>query len=243
MDDVVIYGAGGLGSLVQDILEQAGRYHPVAFLDSDPARHGQIHAGLPVEGGGERIEHFRSAGVRHAIVAVGDNFARVSLAEELQARGMELVSAIHPLACLSPSSRIAHHVVIGPRATVCVHARIGPHSVLSSGTIVEHDNTIGCGVFLAPAVRLAGTVTVQDFAVLAIGATVIPGRTVGRAACVDAGAVVIRDVAANTRVAGIPAAPIKPAASSRFIPQLPRTRQPTTRRTTPILRADVVHVD
>ena len=41
-EDVVIFGAGGLGSLVQDILQQGGRYRPVAFLDSNPAKHGQF---------------------------------------------------------------------------------------------------------------------------------------------------------------------------------------------------------
>jgi len=218
MDDVVIYGAGGLGCLVQDILQQGGRYRPVAFLDSNPELHGRMVAGLRVQGGIEEVDRLLRSGISHAIVAIGDNVSRVALAEKLRARHMQLISAIHPLASLSPSAVVAEHVIVGPRAIVCVHARIGPHSVLSAGAITEHDNVIGKGAFLEPAVRLAGHVTVADFAAIGIGACVIPGCHVGRGARVVPGAVVIRDVPPNAIVAGIPAVARRPT-HSRFIPE------------------------
>ncbi len=230
MDPVVIYGAGGLGGLVQDILEQAERYQPVAFLDSNPARHGKIVAGLPVRGGIEQVHELLRAGIRYAIVAIGDNVTRVALAETLQARGMCLASAVHPLASISPSAVLGEHVIIGPRATICVHARIGPHTVISAGAIAEHDNVLGRGVFLHPAVRLAGTVTVEDFATLGIGAAVIPGRRIGCGALVEPGAVVIHDIPANSAAGGIPALCQRPE-RSRFVPAsaagTPRTRDAT----------------
>jgi acetyltransferase-like isoleucine patch superfamily enzyme len=42
-----------------------------------------------------------------------------------------------------------------------------------------------------------------------IGATVIQGVTIGDRAVVGAGAVVIRDVAPDTTVVGVPAAPLE----------------------------------
>lgn len=217
MDDVVIYGAGGLGCQVQDILEQAGRWRAVAFLDSEPAKHGEIVAGLRVRGGLEQVENLVRAGVCGVVVAIGDNVTRVALAQTLQTHGLALVSAIHPLVSISRSAVLAEHLIIGPRVTICVHTRVGPHCVLSAGAIAEHDNVLGQGVFLAPAVRLAGTVTVEDFATVGIGASVIPGRCVGRGARVEAGAVVIRDVPPNTTVGGVPAA-APGVLGSRFIP-------------------------
>jgi sugar O-acyltransferase (sialic acid O-acetyltransferase NeuD family) len=217
MEDVVIYGAGGLGCLVQDILRQEGRYRPVAYLDSNPSLHGRVVAELPVRGGLDQVADLLRSGICRAIVAVGDNAARVALAGELQARHMQLISAIHPLASLSPSAIVSEHVIIGPRATVCVHARIGPHSILSAGAIAEHDNFIGKGAFLEPAVRLAGNVTVEDFAAIGIGASVIPGRRVGRGARVAPGAVVIRDVPPSSIVGGVPAT-LQVQSPSRFVP-------------------------
>jgi sugar O-acyltransferase (sialic acid O-acetyltransferase NeuD family) len=202
---VVIYGAGGLGGQVQDILQQSERYRPVAFLDSNPAKHGRRVGGLPVQGGLSYIDELHRQQIRHVVVAVGDNVARVALAETLASHGLLLISAIHPLASVSPSAECDEHVIIGPRASVCVHARIGPHAVICAGAIIEHDNRIGKGAFLGPAVRLAGGVEVGDFATLQIGATVIPGRTVGRAARVAPGAVVIHDVPPSSQVGGVPA--------------------------------------
>lgn len=217
MADVVIYGAGGLGSLVLDTLQQAGTHRVAAFLDSNPAKHGCEVAGLKVLGGVEQIDALRRLGVSGAIVAIGDNVTRVALAETLRERGLALVSAIHPLASIALSAELADHVIIGPRASICVHARIGPHTVISAGSICEHDNVIGQGVFLHPAVRLAGTVTVEDFAWIGIGASVIPGRRVGRGAHVEPGAVVIRDVAPNATVGGVPAGTDGPR-RTRFVP-------------------------
>jgi UDP-perosamine 4-acetyltransferase len=215
--DVAIYGAGGLGSVVQDILAQGTQYRPVVFLDSDPARHGQELLGMPVRGGLEQLDALRAAGVTRVVVAIGDNITRATLAETLAERGMTLVSAIHPLASISPSARLAPHVIVGPRTTICVHARIGPHCVLSAGAIAEHDNVLGRGVFLHPAVRLAGGVTVADFATIGIGASVIPGRKVGAGAYVEPGAVVIRDVPAEVAVGGVPASSAG-STGSRFVP-------------------------
>ncbi len=205
MNEVVIYGAGGLGCQVQDILLQAAKLHPVAFLDSDPARHSTQVGGLPVLGGLEQVPLLLQRNIRHVIVAIGDNLTRAAHAETLQAHGMELASAIHPLATISPSARIAEHVIIDARATVCVHSVIQRHTILSAGAIAEHDTQLGVGVFLGPAVRLAGGVQIDDFARLEIGASVIPGRAVGTGACVEAGTIVIHNIPANTTVRGAPA--------------------------------------
>lgn len=205
MRKIVIFGAGGLGRLVLDTLIQADHYHPAAFLDSDANRHGLDIDGVPVIGGMDRVAELRRSGVDTAIVAIGDMRNRVAVAEQLARRGMALASAIHPLASIAPSAILGNHLIIGARAAVCVHARIGEHAVVLAGCIVEHDNELGEGVFLHPAVRLAGGVKVQDFAVLQIGACVIPYREVGRNSRVAPGAVVIRDVLPGTTVFGVPA--------------------------------------
>lgn len=200
--------------MVQDILQQSGRWRPVAFLDSDPRKKGRLIGGLPVIGDIRQSAQLLQAGVQRAVVAVGNNQIRTAVAAQLAARGFALTSAIHPLASVSRTAVVAEHVIIGPRVSVCVHARIGAHTVISAGSIVEHDNFIGRAVFLHAAVRLAGTVTVDDLATLGIGACVIPGRRIGRGALVHPGAVIIRDVEPGAVVGGVPGSQQTP---SRFV--------------------------
>ena len=54
-----------------------------------------------------------------------------------------------------------------------------------------------------------GSIVIQDHAWIGAGAIVLPGVTVGYGAVVAAGAVVTRDVAAHTMVAGVPAQAVK----------------------------------
>jgi UDP-perosamine 4-acetyltransferase len=217
MKEMAIYGAGGLGRLALDILLQAGRYRPVGFLDSDPRKWTRPVDGLPVWGGLEAFERLRRRGVRGVLVAVGDNHDRVAIAEHLRQAGAVLVSAVHPLASISPTATLGEHLLIGARVMVCVHARIGSHAVLMAGAIVEHENTIGRGAFLHPAVRLAGTVSIGDFATVGIGACVIPGRRIGPEARIEPGAIVIADVEQAGVVTGAPARAFETAAS-HFVP-------------------------
>lgn len=217
MQEVVIFGAGGLGSVVHDIFVAGKQYRTFAFLDSDKNLHGLTACGRPILGGLDKAISLIKNGVHHAIVAIGHNETRARLAEALVERGMTLVSAIHPLASIARSALLGPHVVVGPRAMICVHARIGAHSVVSSGAIVEHDNILGAAVHLDPAVRLAGGVCVGDRTTIGVGACVIPGRVIGSDATIDPGSVVIRDVADGQHVGGMPAR--RASEGGRFVPE------------------------
>ena len=97
--------------------------------------------GVPVVGGLEALASTIAGGVHGVIVAIGDNrVARVDRDLKFKAAVFALVGAVHPLASISPSSRIAEHVIIGPRVD---HMRrrnqVGPHSILAAGSIADHD--------------------------------------------------------------------------------------------------------
>jgi UDP-perosamine 4-acetyltransferase len=207
MVHVAIFGAGGLGGLVHDILLQMAGVEPAALLDSDPARRGATIDGLRVAGGLEAVDGLRWRGITHAVVAIGDNAARIRIATLLQGKGLELASAIHPLTSIARSAVLGAHLIAGARTTICTHARVEHHCVLSTGSIVEHDNRIQRGAFLHPAVRLAGGVSVGRRATLGLGACVIPYRTIGADARIEPGSVVIHDVPDGANVGGVPARP------------------------------------
>jgi acetyltransferase-like isoleucine patch superfamily enzyme len=81
---------------------------------------------------------------------------------------------------------------------------------LNTGATIDHDNRIGDHAHVAPGCHLAGGITVGEGAFLGTGTSVVPGRRIGAWAMTGAGAVVVHDVDAGARVAGVPARPMKP---------------------------------
>jgi acetyltransferase-like isoleucine patch superfamily enzyme len=89
--------------------------------------------------------------------------------------------------------RIGAHVGVGPGVKILT----SQHEEAGRGTPILHSP-----LSFAP-------VVVEDDADLGIGAIVLPGVTIGRGAVVGAGAVVTRDVAPYSVVAGSPARPLR----------------------------------
>lgn len=212
--DILIAGAGGHGRVVLDILRAAGTYNPIGFLDANAALHGTSVAGLAVLGHLNLLPKLMAKGVRGAIVAIGDNRVRASYGERLAGAGLELVNAIHPSAVVSPSATLGRNVIVAAGAIVCAEARVGDHVIINTGATVDHECVIEPAVHLCPGVHLAGRVTVGEGVFVGIGANVLPCLTIGAHAVVGGGALVRRDVAVNTTVAGVPARVIKSAATS-----------------------------
>ena len=212
--DLLIIGAGGHGSVVLDIMLAAGVYRPIGFIDADPAQTGKVIAGVPVLGPMNLLPKLKQK-ARFAIVAIGDNRARVSYAVKLRQAGFEMVNAIHPTAVVSATATIGNNVVMAAGAIVSTSARIGDSVLINTGAIVDHECEIGDGVHLGTGCRLGGRVRIAAGAFVGIGACVIQCLRVGEEAIVGAGAVVIRDVADQDTVIGVPARSMQRPALAR----------------------------
>lgn len=213
--DVLIFGAGGHGRVVLDIVRSAGVYRAIGFLDGNTLLHGRRVDGLPVLGDLSLLEKLKIEGVEGAIVAVGDNGIRREYAEIIDQSGLSLVSPIHASANIASTCTIGSNVVVAAGSVVCAHCQIGNSVILNTACIVDHESIIGNAAHICPGARLAGRVIVEAGAFIGIGATVIQNVRIGADAVVGAGAVVIKDVPAGTTVVGVPARPIK---STRSVP-------------------------
>ena len=203
---VLILGAGGHAQVVADILmrayEAGATCKPIGFLDDDSALAGTTIMGLPVLGTIAQLDEFDHDAV---IVAIGDNRTRARIFESVQARGEQIVNAIHPAAVLAPDVCLGEGVMICAGVVVNTGTVIGDDVILNTGCTVDHHNHIGNHAHIAPGVHLGGDVTIGEGTVVGIGATVIPQRTVGAWSVVGAGAVVTKDIPAHATAAGVPA--------------------------------------
>lgn len=185
---IVIFGAGGHGRVVADILALSG-WEVEGFLDD--AKQGTV-AGRPVLGPFARAFEAGFLHGRAAIVALGDNARRAELCRALLERGAILATAIHPSAVVAGDAAIGAGTMIGAGAILGVAARVGRFCIVNTAASVDHDCVLEDGAFVAPGARLCGGVRIGAGALVGAGAVILPGVTVGAGALVPAATVLRR---------------------------------------------------
>jgi sugar O-acyltransferase (sialic acid O-acetyltransferase NeuD family) len=203
---LLIWGAGGHGSVVFDVAESAGRYAQILFCDDACTRAGSFQ-GVPLLPSAAAERRFEAG--CDVLIAVGDNQARAALYQRALRRRWIPASLVHPTAVVSRFASIGPGTVVMPRAVINAGARIGPDCIVNTGAIVEHDCRVGAHAHLSPGAVLSGGASVGDFAHLGSGAVLLPHAEVGDRATVGAGAVVLSFVEAGITAAGVPARPIQ----------------------------------
>ena len=84
-------------------------------------------------------------------------------------------------------------------------ARVGAQTLVGRGCTIGHHVTIGSGVSINPGANIGGRTVIGERVRVGIGATLLDGLRIGAGAQVAAGSVVVRDVAEDVRVQGVPA--------------------------------------
>ena len=203
---IVVVGAGGHAKVCIELLRAMGQTVAWCVGGEDSP---DTCLGVPVCKGDHHLEALRAEGYARAFVALGANRLRQRLCDRLLELGYELVNAISPAACVSPTARLGRGVAIMAGAVVNADTSVGDASIINTGATVDHDGVIGTAVHIAPQCALAGTVRVGDTAFLGIGTKVIPGCTIGEGAITGAGSVVVSDIEPGVTAVGVPARIIK----------------------------------
>jgi acetyltransferase EpsM len=199
---LLIYGGGGHGKALIDLLRTLGTYHLAGVVDDGfPA--GAAVMGLPVLGGQEALADLYARGVRLAVNAVGGigNVAvRIKVFQTLVQAGFTCPAVVHPSAWVEPSASLAAGVQVFPHAYVGSEAQVGFGAIVNTGAIVSHECVLGECVNISPGAMLAGMVQVGDGALIGMGVTVNLQVQIGAGARVGNSATVKADVPPNSIV-------------------------------------------
>src|SRR6185503_13994395 len=131
-------------------------------------------------------------------------------------------------ASLREGCRVSDRAIVGRGTMALYNCSIGPfariqdqvhlvgdmvveeHVFLGMVVVTTNDNDVYLTRFGLAAREQRGAPILRRFAAVGAGATILPGVEIGEGALVGAGAVVTRDVAPWTIVAGVPARMMRP---------------------------------
>jgi sugar O-acyltransferase (sialic acid O-acetyltransferase NeuD family) len=205
MKDLVIYGMGGFGREVHQIVEdmnvERSTWNFLGFLDDDPAQATLVH-GHPRLGGTDWLGKHPDV---QAVVAIGSPVARSRVVGRLRALGHgRFATLVHPRAWIGNRVLLGHGTIVHAAANVTTDVTVGNHVVLNKACTVGHDVVIGDFVFVAPH-ALVGCSEVGEGTYLGAGSVTVNYLPVGRWAVVGAGAVVLKELPSNVTAVGVPA--------------------------------------
>lgn len=139
------------------------------------------------------------------ICAIGDSHYRLLYARQLQAKGAQFLTLIHPTAIVGLNSVIGVGSILCPYATVTANAHLGAFVVLNIHAGVGHDSTLGDGCTLSAKCDVNGRCTLGEGVFMGTSSVVIPDRTIGDYVTIGAGSVVVRNTPSRVSVMGVPA--------------------------------------
>jgi sugar O-acyltransferase (sialic acid O-acetyltransferase NeuD family) len=203
---VVVYGAGGHGKVVADILLSLSQHEVVGFIDGNESLYGSTVLGLPVCGGESWLRKQSTTDHWGVALGIGNNYVRGQIVSRL--RGLQLLLVIHPSATVSRSAELGEGTVVMAGAVINPGAQVGRGAIINSGAVVEHDVVIGDYAHVSPSSAMGGGARLGEMSHLGLGAVVLPGIKVGDRSIVGAGACVTKPVPSNTTVVGVPAKPL-----------------------------------
>jgi acetyltransferase EpsM len=199
---LIIYGGGGHGKSLIDLLHALGTFQPVGLID-DRLEAGTEVMGLTVFGGGGLLVALSERGLRLAVNAVGgvgDVGSRVRVFERILAAGFTCPTLIHPKAFVEPSAHLADGVQVFPNAYVGSDADVGFGVIVNTGSVVSHDCRLEAYANIAPGALLAGGVMIGEGVLIGMSVTVNLNVEIGSGARVGNSAVVKQDVPQGTIV-------------------------------------------
>ncbi|NVD99506.1 acetyltransferase [Massilia sp. BJB1822] len=207
MENIFLIGSSGHAKVLIDIVEREGRYRIAGLLDSFKTP-GDSTLGYTVLGGVDDLPGLaQQYAVDGLLIAIGDNYVRVQMAERLEqlCPQLPLVTAIHPAAVIGRNVSLGSGSVVMAGAVLNPCCRVGRLCIMNTRASLDHDSVLGDGASLAPGAVTGGGALIGAETAVGAGAVVLHRVEIGAHSVIGAGAVVTRNIPAGVVAYGCPA--------------------------------------
>lgn len=206
MEPLVVVGGGGFAKEVIWLARDCG-FTVAGVLDDNVEMYGKTVFGAPVLGS---VKDWINYAQYKFIVAIGSPRTRKMVVEKMLAIGSPVfASLIHPSVIKSQEVNFGEGCIVCAGMIFTVEITVGQHCIFNLNGTVGHECEIGNFVTVAPMAAISGNVKLEDCVEVGTGAALRQGLTLQRGSMVGMGAVLTKNIPANTIYAGNPAKPLK----------------------------------
>lgn len=199
MEDIIVYGAGGMAKEVVQIIEDLNEVTPQwnirGYIDDIKGDCGEFINGYKILGTGEILKY--EVNSTNVVLAIGNPVAKKMIYDNIKDYRVKFPSLIHPSAKVCKNSQISNGAIIGMDCIVSVNVHIGSHVFLNMRTVVGHDAAIGDFSSCLVNSIIAGDVVIGEASLLGSNCVIMEKKIIGDRAKIGMGSIVDFDVEAE----------------------------------------------
>lgn len=210
MQDIVIYGAGGLAREIEFIInrinEEDKQWNFCGFVVSNTNREFSSNESVDRIVGDddwlfkrEKMNVALGIGLPQYRVSIGKKISRYFSDNKLPILIDPSVIYDHRTCYFCPGS------IIAAGAVLTVNIFLGDFGFINLNCTVGHEASIGAGCVLNPSVNISGGVDIGYGCLVGTGAQVLQNLSIGTNSVIGAGAVVTKNIPNNVVAVGVPA--------------------------------------
>ncbi len=197
-----IYGSGGTGRTVKDIVDLIGKWDEVVFIDDTVKP--DVFKGtrrMPFD----QFKDEYPATEARIVIALGEPKYKKMVFERVKSHGYDLENVIHPTAVVSPSAYLGEGIIAHIGAVISVDTVVEDNVTLQQYALLAHDTKVSAHSQISAFAMVAGHCKVGECTYIGPHAAIKDRIRIGSYDLVGMGAMVMKDVPDFVTVAGNPA--------------------------------------